>query len=197
MTKMKWFDFVLDHHVNRFSFNCQTDICYSNCYWTMYNINLHKRPFTKEVRAEGGGGWKIWKNSDIGGGEEGVSNPDVRHLKKIQKQISFSSILNSPSHCEIGILTMQLILDFVLISNLYVFVFTFIVITSIYIVFYSWHIQGCMSFCEAWWMSGVRRVTNLDNAGSIIWPDILCEWPLMWLAYLNIFFVRSGICSLS
>ena len=25
-------------------------------------------------------------------------------FKKIQKQISFSSILNSPSHCEIGIL---------------------------------------------------------------------------------------------
>ena len=95
----------------------------------MYKINLHKGPFTKEVRAEGGG--------HRGGGEEGVSNPDVRNLKKIQKQISFSSILNSPSHCEIGILTMRLILDFVLISNLYVFVFTFIVITSIYIVFYS------------------------------------------------------------
>jgi hypothetical protein len=40
----------------------------------------------------------------------------------------YITILNSPSHCEIGILTMRLILDFVLISNLYVFVFTFIVI---------------------------------------------------------------------
>ena len=100
----------------------------------MYKINLHKGPFTKEVRAEGGGGLE---DQEKLGHRGGVSNPDVRNLKKIQKQIYFSSILNSPSHCEIGILTMRLILDFVLISNLYVFVFTFIVITSIYIVFYS------------------------------------------------------------
>jgi hypothetical protein len=71
--------------------------------------------------------WEIRTNSDIGGDDGGFEQSGCPKFKKIQKQISFSSILNSPSHCEIGILTMRLILDFVLINNLYVFVFTFIV----------------------------------------------------------------------
>ena len=50
--------------------------------------------------------------------------------------------MTSPSHCEIGILTMRLILDFVLISNLNVFVFTFIYLFiylfNFAIIMHSW-----------------------------------------------------------
>ena len=64
-------------------------------------VEMAKGSFTKDIQTEGG-----LENQDklghMGGG--GVNNRDVQILKKFKNKFLFASILNSPSHCEIGIL---------------------------------------------------------------------------------------------
>jgi hypothetical protein len=79
---------------------------------------------------------------------------------------------------------------FIILSNSFLqYIYTYKKVLKVKKVFYPWHIQGCVSFFEAWRMSGemggvslIRTMPDRGGGGgctAIIWPDILCEWPLM------------------